>query len=219
MIIPCPDCNGKGYNDYGDCNTCGGEGEVAAICNSLPDEDEESKCVRSVVKLDDISPNWNGSTAGERRVLSELLHYEATPFAIIRFADQQHLLSDYWYWFTLGTLWVSYSGRSDLELWRKLLCSSRSKRQTSLMKPSEWVKFKDLPSTFTAYRAHRPNETTWISYTIDRELAEQWAEERGGYVRTYRLKRSDCLALFLRRGEQEILMLDPNKARAADTSK
>jgi hypothetical protein len=172
-----------------------------------------------MINLDDISPNWKGNTPQGKRSCERILAVAETPLAIITFDELQNDFDDYWYWFILGTLWVSYSGHSDLELWRRLFRSGRTKRQTSLMKPSEWVKFKELPSTFAAYRAHRPNETTWISYTIDRKLADRWAKERGGYVRTYRLKRIDCLALFLRRGEQEILMLDPNKARAADTSK
>ncbi|WP_178944294.1 MULTISPECIES: hypothetical protein [Paenibacillus] len=28
MNKTCPDCNGRGYTDYGDCDTCAGEGEV-----------------------------------------------------------------------------------------------------------------------------------------------------------------------------------------------
>jgi hypothetical protein len=80
------------------------------------------------------------------------------------------------------------------------------------MKPSEWEAFKVLPDRITAYRAHRPGETDWISYTLDEQLAERWVQQRGGRLATYMLRKKDFLALFLRRGEQEILMLEPRKA-------
>ncbi|MCQ4363164.1 hypothetical protein KQR54_18870 [Mycobacterium gordonae] len=163
--------------------------------------------------MQDISPDWKGCTSAEYQVLNEILKYEATPYAIVLFAELQHKLGDYWYWFTLSTLWVSYSGYSDLGLWRKLFRSGRSRRKTSLMKPSELVAFDRLPANITAYRAHRPHETDWISYTLDKELAERWMRQRSGYVMKYSLKKENCLALFLRRGESEILMLDATNAK------
>lgn len=163
----------------------------------------------------DISPDWKGNTIKGAKAIESILVHEGTPMAILTFNEVQKDLDDYWYWFTLGTLWVSYSGYSDLELWRKLFRSSRPRRRTSLMKPSEWEAFKRLPSRFTAYRAHRPEETTWISYTLDRELADRWSMERGGHVQSYMLSKEYCLALFLRRGEQEILMLNPKRAKIA----
>ncbi|QKS43331.1 hypothetical protein HUB94_19195 [Paenibacillus cellulosilyticus] len=165
------------------------------------------------MNTNDISPDWKGSTEAERRALDRLMRYEQTPQAVVEFSKLQHQLGDYWYWFTLSTLWVSYSGFSDLNLWRKLFRASRKNRNTSIMKPSEWEAFKQLSATITVYRAHRPNETDWISYTTDRALAERWATQRGGYVRQYKLKKVDCLALFLRRGENEIIMLNLKKAR------
>jgi hypothetical protein len=163
--------------------------------------------------MQDISPNWKGSTIAEQAALAHVLRYEGTPMAIVQFEKYKHVLDDYWYWFTLSTLWVSYSGYSDLKLWRRLFQSGRPGRRTSLMKPSEWESFKAMPNIFTAYRAHRPSETDWISYTLDKELVDRWAQERDGYVRSYTLNKLHCLALFLRRGETEILMLSPKKAK------
>lgn len=165
------------------------------------------------IDLRDISPNWKGSTDSEREVIEQMLPLQETPYAILMFNELQEFLGDYWYWFVLGTLWVSYSGWSDLELWKRLFRADRKQRATSLMKPSEWEAFKKLPDRFTAYRSHRPDETDWISYTLDRELADRWTIERGGLTQAYTLKREYCLALFLRRDEKEILMLDPRKAK------
>lgn len=163
--------------------------------------------------MQDISPDWNGSTEREIEILDEILRWEATPIAITKFNELCKGLGDYWYWFTLSTLWVSYSGWSDLNLWRKLFRARRRRRETSIMKPSEYRQFRKLPAELTVYRAHRIGETDWISYTTDCELAERWARQRGGYVKKYRLKKKDCIALFLRRGESELLMLEPKKAK------
>lgn len=164
-------------------------------------------------KLNDISPNWRGASTREQRAIDSILAYESTPFAVVRFDQLKRELENYWYWFTLGTLWVSYSGWSDLDLWRKLFFAGRKHRSSSLMKPSEYEAFQKLPNRFTAFRAHREGETSWISYTLDRDIAERLHRHRGGEIRTYELQRDYCTALFLRRGEQEILMLDPQRAR------
>lgn len=169
------------------------------------------------MQIQDISPDWKGSTDAERSALDFVLEVEGTPLAIQRFAQVQSLLGDYWYWFTLGTLWVSYSGWSDLELWRQLFRAGRRRRNSSIMKPSEWEAFRALPETITAYRSHRPTETDWISYTLDPELADRWTGQRGGHTQEYWIKKEHCIALFLRRGESEILMLNPRKARAVQT--
>ncbi|MDB5055995.1 MAG: hypothetical protein JWM44_4045 [Bacilli bacterium] len=71
--------------------------------------------------MNDISPN-NKDTANEKesRMILSILQYEGTPRAITRFNEICHEFSDYTYWFVLSTLWVSYTGFSDLSLWRKL---------------------------------------------------------------------------------------------------
>lgn len=162
--------------------------------------------------LADVSPDfyWHPKDA---RVARRLLALEASPRAIQYFAQVQAHLSHYAYWYLLGTLWVSYSGWSDLRLWRRLFQSPRPLRDTSLMKPSEMAVWLTLPETLTVWRAHRSEETDWISYTLDRAIAERLLSTRpGGHLACYRLPKTACLSLFLRRGEQEVLMLDPKKA-------
>ena len=159
--------------------------------------------------LNNISNDWKGSTIVERKIISNLLGLEATPNAIKYFAKHQSKLSDYWYWFSLGTLWISYSGYSDIKLWRQLLSSPRPNRKTSLMKPDEVVEFNKLPETITAYRAHRTRETDWISYTLSSAIARRFAIERTVYeISKYRVQKSDVIALFLRRGEYELITLN-----------
>lgn len=165
-----------------------------------------------MIRVSDISPDWNGSTPRERQILRRITQQEATPHAILTFDRRRNELSDYWYWFTLSTLWVSYSGFSDLGRWRRLFRADRPNRETSLMKPSELVKFRALPDVVTAYRAHRPGETDWMSYTLSARIAEDFNRHRGGEVKTYCIDRSEIIAYFDRRREDEILVLDAGLA-------
>jgi len=161
---------------------------------------------------DDISPDFVPN-ARDSRILNNLLRYDGTPEAVTHFAKVCHLLTDYSYWFMLGTLWVSYSGWSDLNLWKRLFKGIHPNRETSLMKPSELVEYRQLPHVITAYRAHRTDETDWISYTLSPETAGRFARERSvAEVTEYRLRKRDVIALFLRRGEQELIMLRPDRA-------
>lgn len=157
---------------------------------------------------------WKGFTWNlyDAKVGKEIIKREATPEAVTYFAEVCEKLSNYGYWFYLSTLWVSYAGHSDLDLWKELFSSSRGQRLQCIMKPSELQSFERLPYFVTAYRAHRPGETDWIAYTLDPVVAARFARERGvGQVSEYKIKKRDIVGLFLRRGESEILVLDKEK--------
>ena len=82
------------------------------------------------------------------------------------------------------------------------------------MKPSEVQAYERLPYFVTIYRAHRTHETDWIAYTLDENIAKRFANERNvGHYSKYKVKKRDILALFLRRGEQEVIVLDKGKVR------
>lgn len=152
---------------------------------------------------------WNLYDA---KVGKGIIEREATSEAIKYFSEVCDGLTDYAYWFYLSTLWVSYSSHSDLGLWKKLFSSSRGKRKQCIMKPSELKTFEQLPYFVTAYRAHRPGEIDWIAYTLDPIIAARFAKERGvDKVSEYKIKKRDIIGLFLRRGEQEILVIDKEK--------
>lgn len=161
--------------------------------------------------LQDISPDfrWNKRDA---RAFRKIIRYEGTGEAIKAFARQADNLTDYGYWFMLGTLWVSYSGWSELDLWIRLFSSRRPNRLSSLLKPSELQAFHQLPEMLPVFRAHRPNEKRWISYTIVPEIAVKFAVNRGvDAVTQYIAQKSDMLGLFLRRQEFEVLILDQSR--------
>ena len=162
--------------------------------------------------ISDISPDfrWNKK---DLQTINKILPYEATPEAIQLFQRYAYRLTDYAYWFLLSTLWVSYTGFSDLEAWKQLFLSTRSNRETSIMKPSELGLFRALQGTLAVYRAHRPDEPDWISYTLSAEQAGKFAAHRKvSQVKQYRIAKADVLCLFLRRGELEVLVLDKGRA-------
>lgn len=167
--------------------------------------------------MNDISKDFRYNYQ-DAQIGRKLVQYEATPRAITYFAEVCHQLTDHAYWFYLSTLWVSYSGQSDLQLWRKLFSSDRTRRKQNIMKPSELKEYEYLPHEITAYRAHRPGETDWIAYTTNPITAARFARERDvNQVHEYRIKKRDITALFLRRGEDEIIMLHPERAQMVNT--
>lgn len=167
--------------------------------------------------LPDISPDFKQSDR-DTRIIREIIRHAETPMAIQEFSRRCGELTSYSYWFLLGTLWVSYSGHSDINLWRSLFSSPRKNRETSIMKPSELRAFRSLPDTLFAYRAHRLGETDWIAYTLSDETAGWFACERGTQiVSLYAVRKADVVALFLRRGESEIIMLHPSRAEFVRT--
>lgn len=167
--------------------------------------------------MTDISPDfvYNATDAAIVRRLTLLAE---TPRAIVEFDRKCRRLSDYGYWFGLSTLWVSYTGFSDLRRWKRLFASDRPRRDTSLMKPSELAAWRRLPDEFPAFRAHRADEDDWIAYTLDPTTAARFARERGILeVTEYRIRKADALCLFLRRGESEVLVLDRTKPERVRT--
>lgn len=151
-------------------------------------------------------------TIYNQKVAKGIIEREETPEAVTYFAEVCDGLTDDAYWFFLSTIWVSYTGFSDLNLWKKLFSSTRRKQKQCIMKPSETKAFEHLPYFITIYRAHRVGEKDWIAYTLNIDTAIRFASERNvNQITEYKVKKRDVLALFLRRGEDEIIILDKGK--------
>lgn len=149
-----------------------------------------------------------------------LIEREASNEAIKYFADNCEKLTDYSYWYMLSTCWVSYSENYDLQKWKELFSSGRGKREKSIMKPSELEALKALPYVIKCYRAHKRNETDWISYTTNIETAISFARQKGTEeIKEYYIKKRDVLAYFTRRSENEIICLNKEKAEFMRTIK
>lgn len=161
--------------------------------------------------MNDISSEFKGNVY-DAAIARRLIELDKTPGAIEYFAEKAGGLTDYAYWFMLSSLWVSYSGFSDLELWKKLFSSDRPKKKKSIMKPSELEALEHLSWFVKVYRAHRQGETNCIAYTLNKGTAFRFARERGvKTIKEYQVKKKDITALFLRRGEEEVIILDKEK--------
>ena len=159
----------------------------------------------------DVSPDfrWNKS---DLQTIKKIMPHEATPEAVKVFSRYAYRLTDYGYWFLLSTLWVSDPRGGDLDEWRSLFLSPRSNRETSIMKPSELKVWRLMDNDLMLYRAHKPAENDWISYSILGEKAAEFACRYGvDKVSEYRVAKEDVLCLFLRGGEFEVLVLDRSK--------
>ena len=145
----------------------------------------------------------------DSQVAAQLLKHEGTHYGLEYFRATHKGLTSYSYWFLLSTLWISYTGHTDIAVWRELFSSPRKGREEGLMKPDELRAFRKLPDPLMLYRAHRVGEWDWLSYTTDPQVAATFALRKGmDAIYEYTAPRSAAMALFLRRGEEEILLPD-----------
>lgn len=167
---------------------------------------------RSVKRANNISTSFrpNPYDAAVAEELLQLTTVQKQPQKCLPAFDRYHKqLTDYSFWYLLSTIWVSYSGFSDLDLWIKHFGSDRPDREKSIMKPNELKAFKRLPKMVTAYRAHRHGETKFISYTTSLDAAKRFARARKvNHVVKYKVPREKILAYFLRRKEFELIVVD-----------
>ena len=102
-------------------------------------------------------------------------------------------------------------------LWRNLFSCSRPARKRNPLKPDEVHAVNDQSPLVTAYRAHRPGEVDQIAYTLKRETACRFARERAAdQITRYAIPKRTTVALFVRRGEHEVLALDKTSASATE---
>lgn len=161
----------------------------------------------------DVSPAFHGNRM-DSDIASKLLNMENNVSSAVKyFRNNQQYLSNYAYWFILSVMWVKDAEAAELECWKRLFRSDRPDRIRCIMKPSEIEALKQLPDLITAYRAHRPGETDWISYTTDIDVARKFAgrHKTDGIVE-YQIRKHDVFAFFTRRQESEILLMDKGKA-------
>ncbi|WP_199438673.1 hypothetical protein [Vibrio owensii] len=169
-------------------------------------------------KQRDISPLANKPNRKESNVIKRIMRHEGTGKAITLFDKYKAQLGDYCYWYLLSTLWVSHCEGSDLQLWKRLFASSRHNRKLSVMKPSEVQELDALEEKVTIYRAKRPNERDAIAYTLNINFAIALARHRQmDEIHEYTVDKSNILALFLRRNEQEVIILNSDSVNPVKT--
>lgn len=159
----------------------------------------------------DVSPLFATAPPTDGPLVEKVCEFEGTEGALVAFRAVAADLSDFSFWCVLGSLWVAADGPTDFAEWRALFSTRRKNRAPALMKPSELRALGDLPQRVTGYRVRRPGD--WLSLTLDLDFARQLAAEVDGEVEAYSVPRRDVLALFTRRGEAEVVVLDRSRAR------
>lgn len=133
---------------------------------------------------------------------------EMAPVFFAKYAAQ--LVDDSAYWGALGTLWKAQGSVLNQSFWIPLFMSNRRNRNR-LMKARERRTFNKLPATVTAYRAvNTPEEAeTAISWSLDKALVARVFSHGGARpIVTRQFQRSEILAYFDRRKEQEIIVIN-----------
>lgn len=139
------------------------------------------------------------------------------PYRLETFTDIAHELSDEEYWEIAGGVWTDTENLwQNYSEWHDVLDSDRAGREM-MMDEDERVALAALPDEFTIYRGFKHplehGQVCGLSWTLDREravwFASRWLDDLVDEpaVATARVKKSDVIAHFLGRGEQEIVVL------------
>lgn len=163
--------------------------------------------------MQDISPDFKYVTPTEQKIIQKIIKLNDDRKKLNHFIKYKHKMSDYCYWFILSTIWVDGTEKTDLKRWRALFSTNRKSRASSLMKPSELDAFNKLEDKLIVYRAQSPTEEDRLAYTLSIKQAASFSIlKETNEITSYEVKKEDLLCLFLRRGEDEIIILDPSKA-------
>ena len=148
------------------------------------------------------------STIAHRLLAAE--HSDLTTFIDVALATLPTVRDDAIYWQLLAACWIKSGRVRELARWRVLFEAGRRGRW-KLMKKKDRRVWRSLPSVVVAHRASAAGENLadMLSWTLDRALAERFADAWGRKVVTRRFPRDQVIAYFNRRRESEIVVLQP----------
>lgn len=159
-------------------------------------------------KINNISTAFKDNEC-DREMAKELIKLDGKPEAIDYFRNNCERLSSYGYWFMLSSLYIKQSDFMAANLWRKFFSAKIPNKEISLMKPNEYKAFRNLPNKIKVYRAKVKDESDWLSYTTNFKVAQKFAfKEKVDEISVGIVKKRNVDALFLRRGEDELLILN-----------
>ena len=137
------------------------------------------------------------------------------PYRLNQFLSQAIFLSDAGFWKTLKEVWVDTENAwQNIETWSALFNSTRGSRE-NLMDAQELEVFNLLEDEVEVYRGCKAGlNENGISWTLDLSKAVWFSkrlhqEGEGTIVLNKIVKKSEILALFLGRGEQEVILKLP----------
>lgn len=139
--------------------------------------------------------------------LTYLYDVEHNPLAMIgAFARNRHRLSDQRYWEALKIIWIAAGSRRHYQMFKQFFSSKRPFRQY-IMSPEEEAALKAMPDPLTVYRASFGEGDNGFSWTVNRSWLEDYAEKNKRVIIERTVKKSEVLAFFNRRAEDEIIIL------------
>lgn len=163
--------------------------------------------------MQDISADFKNVTPTEQKIIQKIVKLNDDRKKLDYFMKRKNKMSDYCYWFILSTIWVDGTDKTDLKKWRLLFSSNRKNNKTSIMKPSEFDAFNKLAEQLVVYRAESPGEQDRLAYTLSIKQAAIFSILKNtNEITSYEVRKEDLLCFFTRRGEDEIIILDPRKA-------
>ena len=178
----------------------------------MPKEPTRKDLRKELIK-DNISPHHLDWSRMDEAVLEEIIAAsELSPGTTLDiFIKYNSRLSHYGYWYMLGLLWNSFAGpRNDegrLNEWMKLFGHNRPKRNACLMKPDEATQLRNLPKKVKVYWDSK--RKTGISYRIEKATLPVEPFNPKDYEAYAEIDRENIIALFNRRGETELIILNP----------
>lgn len=136
---------------------------------------------------------------------------EGNPDKVIEiFLSKAHLLSNPRYWELMRTVWIAAGSTETAHIFRKLMKSARPCRSW-FMTPEDADELDGMTFPLTVWRAYdkcyTPETDPGISWTIDKEWCEEYAQKKGRIIRSRTVTREEIFAYVSRRGESEVIIL------------
>lgn len=149
--------------------------------------------------------------ATEERNFQTAVFLHERPWRIHAFRNLSVQMPDDIYWQLLGEVWSDTENFwQNKKVWIKVFQSPR-KQKHEFMDSAEQAALRALPAKLKIYRGHHSKNQSGISYTLDRKIAEWFAQRvaiRGsGQVTERTVTREDVFAVLLNRNENEVLVI------------
>lgn len=150
----------------------------------------------------------------EEKNYNRFLFLHERPYRLQAFETISDLLSDSEYWTLLSSVWIDTENQwQNLETWKKLLASNRSKRNRMMDEDDDRF-LRSLPEDLIVYRGCQKGlNENGLSWTMDKVKAEFFANRFGrkGIVLEKRISKKQIVAVLTGRGESEIIFSDTTK--------
>lgn len=139
---------------------------------------------------------------------NQIIYLHERPYRLQAFIQIAPQLSDTKYWSILSGIWTDTENQwQNLEQWTELLSANRSSRHY-LMDESEVQLLNSLPEFVKIYRGCvKGLNEDGLSWTLDKAKAEFFANRfsKEGIILEREIPKSEIIAVFLGRGESEVI--------------